>query len=260
VQAMAGGFGAAANQAMQGDLGGQLPVNAQTIPAPPANHYVAIIQPVPGNPVMSVMQAPIRLFRHLSAMKDELIATKNLSEAESLVNGLKFDHYAEHVCAVQYKGIPICNPALSENDPERLPYQKIITDICEQYKIPDNSKTQLLNAKLCDESSLLNFDIQFGVGQPGVFYYGKFMATNIENKIDFCFMFYRLTFKIAPDVIEHTYAKKFLWFTVGSYKTLETKEVGLNQKQLEDFQNYFRLRIFELLGGELKGLADTEPL
>merc|ERR1712066_831367 len=121
-------------------------------------------------------------------------------------------------------------------------------------------KNQVLNAKLCEESNMLNFDIKFNNGLDSFFYYGKFMAVNIGGKIDFCFMFYRLDFKIAPDTLEKTHAKKFLWFTVDTWKTYHNQEVVMDQKQLEDFQNFFRLRLFDLLGGELKGLADTEPL
>jgi len=183
-----------------------------------------------------------------------------LNEAERLVRGLSFDQFEEHVCAVQYKGIPIFNPDLPEDDPERFPFKKVVMDVCAQYKLDEHTQNNLLNAKLCDDSSMLNFDVKFNVGKPGIFYYGKFMAVNINRKIDFCFMFYRLNFKIAPDIIETTHAAKFLWFTVNTWKTNHEKDVVMNQKQIEDFQNYFRLRLFDLLGGEIRGLADTEPL
>lgn len=258
---MAGGFAAAAGARLQQELAASPPAAVDNMPANPVGRVAHLVQPVgQENPVMAVMLAPIRLFRHLKAMHEEILEKKNVSEAERLVRGMKFDRYEEHVCAVQYKGIPVVNPHAPEGDPDRFPYVKIVTDICENYRMDQTTKNNLLNAKLCDEASLLNFDIKFNVGEAGIFYYGKFMAVNIGGKIDFCFLFYRLNFKIAPDVIETTHARKFLWFTVDTYKTYERKDVGMDQKQLEDFQNFFRLRIFELLGGEIKALADTEPL
>jgi hypothetical protein len=262
---MAGGFqGQAAT--MSANLSSEVPdgsvVEAENIPAPPADRAVRMgIQQVVGNPVMSVMQAPVRLFRHLVCMKEDLVATKNSSEAERLVRGMKFDKFEEHVCALRYQGIPIINPDphMAHNHPDKMPFVKIVTDIVDQYKLDGTTKNNLLNAKLCEESSMLNFDIKFNVGQPGLFYYGKFMAVNIGGKIDFCFMFYRLNFKIAADIVEHVHAKKFLWFTVGLSKTHDEVKVKMDQALLEDFQIFFRLRLFELLGGELEGLADTEP-
>lgn len=261
---MAGGFAAAAIGVMQEALRSEIPdkANAEDIPAPPAARAARVgIHQVRDNPVMSVMQAPIRLFKHLVCMREELVEQKNVSEAVRLVRGMRFDKYEEHVCACQYKGIPIVNPdpGLPANHPEKFPFQKIVTDVCEQYKLDEHTRQNLLNAKLCDESTMLNFDIKFNVGETGIFYYGKFMAVNIQGKLDFCFMFYRLNYKIAADVIETTHARKFLWFTVDTWRTYHNQEVVMDAKQLEDFQNFFRLRLFDLLGGEIKGLADTEP-
>jgi len=261
---MAGGFGAAAAAMMVDLLAGEAQEgnvaveNIVEVPSAERAAQVGRFQRVLGNPVMSVMDAPIRLFRHLLAMKEELLERKNLDKAERLVRGMKFSTFEENVCAIQYKGIPVINPA-GENEEEKFPFKKIVEGIITQYQLDDNTKNNLLNAKLCDQSTQLNMDIKFNVGEAGHFYYGKFMACNIGGKIDFCFMFYRLKFQIQADMIEETIAKKFLCFTVGHTKTYKTEEVIMAQADLEDFQNYFRIRLFDLLGGEIKGLADTDP-
>merc|ERR1719251_862727 len=114
-------------------------------------------------------------------MRDELVESKNMNEAEDLVRGLRFEKYEEGVSAVQYKGLPVCNPKKAENDPDRFPYEKVVNDVCRMYSLDDAVKQQLTNAKLAEESSLLNFDIRFKAGKDGTFYYGKFMAVNIED-------------------------------------------------------------------------------
>merc|ERR1712046_86699 len=111
------------------------------------------------------MEAPIRLFRHLSAMKEELVESENLSSAKEMVEGLRFEAFEEKVCAVQYKGIKKCDPAIKDpDDPEKYPYVKIVNDTCRHYKLSDDLKEQLCNAKLVEESTLLNCDFKFDSG------------------------------------------------------------------------------------------------
>lgn len=234
-------------------------VAPEPILAPAARCVGHLVQAIAGNPVMSVMDAPIRLFRHLNVMREELVKEENISEAKRMVEGLTFDTFEESVCAVQYKGIKVIDERYPEGNPKRYPYSKIVNDICDQYKLDDANRSNLQNGELAEESTILNFDIKFNAGKPGLFFYGKFMACNINDKIDFCFMFYRLNFKIAPDIIEQTIVKKFLWFVTGSEKQYDKKEYQMTQKQLKDFQDFFRLRLFKLLGSEIKALADTDP-
>jgi len=261
---MVAGFSAAAKAKMQEelarDVGGDNGLEQEILAGTPAKGVAKDhgIVPVPDDPIMWIMQAPIRLFTHLQAMKTELQETTNISEAARLVKGMTFDEFCEYVCALQYKGIPVFNPN-AETEEERYPYVKIVRDVCRHYHLDDDVRDSLENARLCEEANMLNFDLKFKAGETGTFYYGKFLAANISGKIDFCFMFYRLKFKIAPDIMETKHVDKFLWFTLKTWKTSSKKEVALSQEDLEDFQNFFRLRMFELLGGEIKGLADTEP-
>jgi hypothetical protein len=229
------------------------------VPAPNAGKAKGYLTPVHKEPFMSAMQAPVRLFKHLLALKEELKENTNLNEAERLVKGMRFNKYQENVCAVHYTNIKHEDTSKDADDPERFPYNKIVNDLCKQYHIEDGSKQQLLNAKLAEASMLLHFDIKVKPGKPGLFFYGKFIVVNIDNEIDFCFMFYRLDFEIAPDVIETRYAKKFLLWTISERVETSTKDVILNEKDIEHFNNYFRSKLFEKLGSEIRGLATCEP-
>lgn len=259
---MAGGFTAAAQAKMQEKLENDDIAEAEVtfLDGTPSTR-VALSHGIVRDPEDSkvwIMAAPIRLFKHLMAMKTELQEKKNVSAAERLVTGMKFLTFREHICAVAYKGIPIydLNAPIEE---EKTPYVKIIGDVCRNYKLSKEIRDNLENAKLCGESNMINFDISFQTGKEGIFYYGKFLAANIEGKIDFCFMFYRLEFQLAPDTIETIHANKWLCFTTKVWKTTHLEDLILSTKDLENFQNFFRLRMFDLLGGEIRGLADTEP-
>merc|ERR1712174_71031 len=112
-----------------------------------------------------------------------------------MVEGMSFTKFEESVCAVQYKGLPVIKEMYPEGDPRRYPYIKVVNDICDQYNMDEATRLTLQNGELAEEANMLNFDIKFNAGKPGIFYYGKFMAVNTNDKIGFCFMFYRLGFQ-----------------------------------------------------------------
>lgn len=46
--------------------------------------------------------------------------------------------------------------------------------------------------------------------------------------------------------------KKFLWFVYDTHNTIEEKEVALTEMDLTLFQTYFRWKLLEKLGPDLK--------
>eukprot|EP00438_Fugacium_kawagutii_P002450 Skav209009 [mRNA] locus=scaffold2833:65011:65919:+ [translate_table: standard] len=254
----AGGF---ADSAKQLDLAGATPQNMQCMPAPPAKAaQEAGMMAIPGNPGIWVMKAGMRLFDHLSVMKDEIVKSQDLDRARKMVEGLSFDKFEEDSACIYYRGIPVVNSAVPEEHDLRYPYVKVITDICKQYKLHKETRNNLLNGYLAEDFGVLSQDVKFDTGKPGLFYYGKFMVHNMGGKIDFCLMFYKLNYKLKADVIEHTHAKKFLGFTYSTYKSYEDEEVSLSERDIGDFETYYRSRLFDLLGPQIKDLAIDEAL
>merc|ERR1712110_235307 len=147
-----------------------------------------------------------------------------------------------------------------ESDPRREPYTKICNDLQQSYSLPDDVKHNMLNAELCKNTSQVHYEFKFTRGKPGQFYFGKFMAVNLDDEIDMILLFYRMDFKITADTIRTEEAHKFLWWTTHTTYTTELKEVNLTEKLKNKFQDYFRLKMYKELGDQIKAfeLEDEE--
>jgi len=211
--------------------------------------------PVPGAPTISILTAPVKLAKHLAIMRSQTESSVNVSEAKRVVEGFSFNHYDECAVAVRYIGVLLIDKDYPEDDPKRMPFVKIVTDLCKSYDLPDDARDNMLNAELAEESHQVNYDFKFTRGQPGNFYFGKFMAVNTKKKIDMILLFYNLTFRLSPDTIVHTIAHKFLWFTTHHTTRTEEKEIALTEKDIEHFKLFFRLRMYEELNDQIKAFA-----
>jgi len=215
----------------------------------------------PVNAIVRVLKAPLKLWKHLDIMREELIQSENKSEIAEIINGMSFDTYDENACVVRYLGVKLLDKQFPVGDPRRQPYNKLVEDICEQYSVPEATKTTMSNGCLAKESHQLDFEFKFSKGKPGNFYFGKYMAQNVGGgEVDLIFMCYRLGFKFTADEINHTYQIKFLGFTTGKRNKIEYKEKALTEKDKKNFEAHFRFCMFEKLGRQLKGFAEEDDV
>jgi len=212
-----------------------------------------VLRPV--NPVVSIVNAPLKLLKQLNIMREELVEKVDVSQAEELMSGMQFDEFHENACAVRFIGVRLYDMQFPEGDRRREPYKKIVEDLCEQYALPDDVKNNMLNGELAKEMHQVNFEFKFTKGQPGNFYFGKFMAMNTNSEVDMVMLFYRLGFKLSPKIIASTYAQKFLWFTVGTRTEYTKEEKNLTEKDTDTFKNHFRLKMYAELSDQIKAFA-----
>lgn len=251
---MAGDFVQKAKEmAATDDFVGSTPRSIDCVASPPSPAQMAAsILRESGDAGVWIWRAGTFVLNHLQVIRDEVDKSENLTRAQRLVDGLTFDCFQERASSLIVEGIPVIDPDLPKEDPEAYPYKKIVEDLCKGYKLDIATKMKMLNGKLAKKNTATEFDIHIRTGEPGHFYFAQFLAHNNNGKIDVCFLIYKLYFKIKPDVVTHTNKKKFLWWVTGEYKTYEEKEVAISHQEIKDFDTYFRWRLLDKLGPELK--------
>lgn len=216
------------------------------------------LMPLAGDPIVSVLTVPMKLAKQLGVMREELVKTVNEGELKRKVEGFSFDHFEESAVAVRFIGVALFDRQFPEEDPRREPYTKICTDLCTSYGLPDDVRQNMLNGQLAREMHQLHYEFKFTKGKPGNFYFGKYMALNTGGKIDMVLLFYRLGFKISPDAIIHETAHKFLWWTTHTTYNTELREISLSEKDITDFKNFFRLKMYKELNDQIKAFEVTD--
>jgi len=225
--------------------------SAEGFPVPSAVPAI----PVEGELAVSILTAPVKLAKHLAIMRNEVESSVNCSELKRKVEGFSFDQFDESAVAVRHIGVQLTNTAVPNDNPKSQPFVKIVTDLCKNYDLPDDARDNMLNAELCKEAHQVNYEFKFSRGQPGNFYFGKFMAVNTKGEIDMILLFYRLGFRLSPDTIVNTIAHKFLCFTTHTTTRTQTREIALSEKDIDDFKNYFRFKMYKELDDQIKAFA-----
>lgn len=204
--------------------------------------------------LVCVNEAPMSLARQMDVMRTDLISTVDLKDLDRQMSDQKFESFREVGTMVQFGGVPLLNAEITDvNDPEREPYKKIITDSCRQYGLPDNLKSMMLHRDLATAKHQVNFEFKFSKGEPGHFYYGKFMAQKNNGQIDFIILLYALRFAFAPSTSCSAFAQQLLWFTVAAHNDMTVEDKNLSEADLERFLNFFRVKMYKILADQIKG-------
>jgi len=224
---------------------------AQQVPQQLPQIQPMLVQGQP-HPTVQILTAPAKLAKQLGIMHTELVSKVNETELKEKFEGKCFDNFDENAVAVRFMGVKLIEPAYPKGDERREPYKKIVNDLGEQYGLPPDTVKNMLNGALADEFHQVCFDFKFTKGAPGNFYFGKFMAANIGGKIDMIMLFYRMHFQLSQHRITEEHKHKFLWFTVGTSYTTRLEHQHMSEQQIEEFKNYFRLKMYHQLGDQMR--------
>ena len=178
----------------------------------------------------------------IDSFSSEGIKQRDLSAAEELVRGLRFDKYDEKFSTQIITKI-------KESD-----FETVVGRISTRHQIPANIQDTITDGKYSGGvNQAVVTEFKFEKGGPGKVLYGRTITSKREDStIDLAYVFFYLEFKFSPIQIEEERFKKFLFITYGSHTVVRKEERDLSERDKEQMFTFFRDKA-------LKGFSKEYP-